>query len=165
MGRVYESAYINLAATAAADRTTSGLFKTINVETTIPFRLATMNNGRVTKHYAWNPMSVQHAVSISSLRGWVLQEHPLSMRTIYFGPILSWECAQLGTTEMFPGGLPNMNENELRAEYWGGQSPFRLTTLLKASSQDGSVPDRGEIYGRWLDCSSESFEMSADTRR
>jgi hypothetical protein len=68
----------------------------------------------------------------------VLQERLLSVRTVYFGDILSSECAQLGATEIFPGGLPI---HDLPMDLWGTRHPFRLTTPLQTSTLNESAPE------------------------
>jgi hypothetical protein len=97
--------YINSAATAAADNPGAGFSQSINVETTVPFKTDVERDDQVANCYVWDLETIQHAGSALSQRGWVLQERLLSVRTVYFGNILSSECAQLGATEIFCCGV------------------------------------------------------------
>jgi hypothetical protein len=65
-------------------------------------------------------------------RGWVLQERLLSPRSIYFGKILKWECAELAASEVFPEGNPDGTVPSVGQlpDLWTFNKPLRLINLL-----------------------------------
>jgi hypothetical protein len=99
--------------------------------------------------FAYSP-SFQFEIEDSPLmsRGWVVQEHLLSPRPLYFGEQLHWECAESLACETFLDQVPE----QLMGNVLGWTIPYRITTLLgkvdKMTQNDRAVP--GKVYRSWL---------------
>lgn len=109
MSKVYEYAYCNVAATAAADGY-NGLFVERDALQHSPFKMTFKWKNYEKAYYCLYSNLWHIGVTTSPLnrRGWVLQERLLSPRTISFNTQLFWECRSLKACEAFPKGLgPN----------------------------------------------------------
>ena len=148
MGTVYQNAYCNFGATAAAtvkapvESRRSGLFKNREMGAITRVDISRYNH---TRTYCVIPLetSLASSLSVEPLldRGWVFQERLLSPRSIFFGKVLSWECPELLATETFLEGFNN--------------PPFRLSALI-GTCQPGDPTPRNhvpceKIYQRWLE--------------
>lgn len=109
MSKVYEYAYCNVAAAAAADGYNS-LFIERDALQQSPFRITFKWKNYEKAYYCLYSNLWHIGVTTSPLnrRGWVLQERLLSPRTLSFNTQLFWECRSLKACEGFPEGLgPN----------------------------------------------------------
>ena len=109
MGKVYQHAFCNIAATGASDSSV-GCFWDRNpllaqvCKIDLTWELPLKGNFYCLDGSLW-PRNVGEAPL--NRRGWVVQERILSPRILHFSmQQLFWECHEMEACESFPGGLP-----------------------------------------------------------
>jgi len=131
MDRVYRNSFLTISAVSGTDDT-SGIFYDRDVErvapTTVQLPLASDGTRRPFRHsyeYARSWAFGWRRDSVSTKRGWCVQERLLPPRVLHFGASqLYWECRQQTACEVAPG------------------SPFKKV--------DGNVPQRRRLWKRLL---------------
>ena len=125
MGEVYQRSIWNIAATGAINGH-GGLFR--RAKSQLPATPCQIDIDcefhRASYHcFEYNLWSSTVTNTPLNRRAWVLQERFLSPRTLYFGSDqLSWECRELESCEMVPGGLPliSMVTMSIGGTHWTG---------------------------------------------
>ncbi|CAO2648263.1 Nn.00g075300.m01.CDS01 [Neocucurbitaria sp. VM-36] len=107
MSDVYEGGICNIAATAAGETGTDGLFAKRDGTTIAPFMLDIARKGSVDRYLcSRNAFRYDgYLKSLLSRRGWVFQERLLSPRTLHFNQQVFWECKEIECAESYPMGL------------------------------------------------------------
>jgi hypothetical protein len=162
MGHIYENAYLNIGAQAAAEMVESeskvGLFVNRSDFGLNRSDSACYNEPICTRVQRKDfdelcyMVAPDHSVDLNDAalmsRGWVLQERILSPRSIYFGKELVWECSEHIASESCPNGVFRPDVPWPLPYIWGLVLPLRLKTLVFGSRYiaDQSNPRRN---GRW----------------
>ena len=127
MHEVYNRAYCNIAATAAADPTVGLFFDRPNVLP--PSRITIKWNGdhddlRWKDFYGEytiidaNIWASQVTLSPLMQRAWVFQERILALRVLHFAADqLFWECGTIQASENYPNGLPELSQTVLDRDF------------------------------------------------
>ena len=147
MGEIYSMAVLNIGAQAAAMDSSLGLYahaKDMGTLKPIRLRFERRNFNKNLIAYSFEAGSTIDASALMK-RGWVLQERMLSIRSVYFGTKLTWECAEMLATEIFPGGVPFHG-----IEYWGITHPLRLRAMLSTGANTKRDVSKAELHERWL---------------
>lgn len=145
MGKVYQNALCNIAATGASDSSV-GCFWERNpllaqaCKVDIAWELPLEGTYYCVDGSLW-PRNVGEAPL--NRRGWVVQERILSPRILHFGvQQLFWECYEMEACESFPNGLP--------------KSKDPLTFIVRTGLKRIKPVGKNELQGPRRDASSES---------
>ncbi|KAN0098221.1 HET domain containing protein [Hyaloscypha variabilis] len=108
MAKVYQNSYCILAA-SEAEKPHQGLFRQRDTTLFTPLGVLYERATGASEHYNCLYDSWLHATEETPLRkrGWVLQEHRLSPRTIHFATPIIWECRELTASEAELSGISN----------------------------------------------------------
>lgn len=106
MAKVYQNSFCTLAASEAT-KSHQGLFRKRDTTLFTPLRILYQSATRDPEQYICLYDSWLHSTEQAPLskRGWVLQEHRLSPRTIHFATPMFWECRELIASEAEPAGI------------------------------------------------------------
>ena len=137
MGRVYQNALCNIAATAASDSSV-GCFLDRNpllaqvCRVDLTWELPLRGSYYCLDGSLW-PRSIGEAPL--NRRGWVVQERILSPRILHFGAQqLFWECHEMEACESFPDGLP--------------ESPDPLTFIVRTGLKRIRPPAKHAVHDK-----------------
>jgi hypothetical protein len=153
MGYIYENAWLNIGAQAAAEvenlECEAGLFvDRHNFAKQNDLICTRVQRGDYDELcYLFAPKDGNHSLDNSALmsRGWIFQERLLSPRSIYFDEQLRWECTKLVASENYPNGFACDFLERPPFPIKGGRStPFRIYNFLFDSNfiarQSGALP-------------------------
>jgi hypothetical protein len=155
MGYIYQNAYLNIGAVAAARPSATkrdGLFfnrgKFLALNEAFPVRVRRKGCDAVTSlecpFFSVDP-GLNDSVLMS--RGWVMQERLLSSRSIYFDHRLEWECCELRANEEEPEGIRLGPIGKRRCNL----KPFRLQTLLSEGRMTKDHDGKVAKYDYWME--------------
>lgn len=127
MHEVYNRAYCNIAATAAANPTVGLFFERPNVQAPSRITVEWTGDG---DDLRWKQFHGQYTiidaniwasqVTLSPLmqRAWVFQERTLAPRVLHFAADqIFWECGTLQASENYPKGLPELSQTVLDRDF------------------------------------------------
>jgi len=153
MGHIYENAYLNIGATAAAQvdaRRSDGLFVDRHkFAESNDFLLLQVRRSDYNDHHYLQQTTAGSRLNYSNLmsRGWVIQERLLSPRSVYCGQQLEWECCELLAREYYPDG----EASQFNYSYWGHGRPFKMRCMLKDNSLGYTGGDLlAKKYETWI---------------
>lgn len=169
MGAIYQNAFLNIGASAAAltndpreiwripgaalsMKSPIGLFvsRDATALSMIHVEVARQNYARKFFGFTRAVKTDRHSYGPLMERGWILQERLLSPRSVYFGEQLTWECPELLANEVFPRGSPSKR----LINPWNLNSPLRLVTLLERQRLEHIEYANGlninDAYRTWL---------------
>ena len=146
MGNIYKIAYLNLAATDAANFPDRGLYYESDCDGKLPFHVPVHRQGLTMDYLAYPDKAVSvPGSSVLMSRGWVLQERMLSSRTVFFDDVLGWECHTVLANEIFPRSTARFQP------YLGPGVSQKLPRFLDLQdlSELGAECKKTKLYRRW----------------
>ncbi|TGO16481.1 hypothetical protein BTUL_0027g00100 [Botrytis tulipae] len=151
MGDVYGNSSLNIMATISKN-SHEGLSRPRDPKMLelCPAIHSKWENAENDRFYLFNKDIWHHRLYSGPLlwRGWVLQEHVLSPRSLHFcdGELL-WECREMASCETFPTGLPKFYKQEnLKVRPLSGSGLYERKYLI-----DGAAKTmKGIAYDRWV---------------